>query len=164
MKVNILIICVVLYLCSSTSIVSQNQYPISTCNESRKSNKSVGERLRLPLPKCAYVKKAQDVDYEEYNIGFGPKTNRVWLEGIYGPSATVGEIPEGWEKSSVEITRRLWVYGEQHGVDARGKLPNGNYWRYFGTVGESIENYDVSAEAAAYFDSMIDKVCFLEWK
>lgn len=39
---------------------------------------------------------------------------------------------------------------------------NGNYWRYFGVLGESIHYYDLPPETAAYFDRVIDGGCFMD--
>jgi len=164
MKLNFLMICIALIIFNSTFVMAQNQYSISACSSSSKSQKFVGDRLRLPLPASAIVKKGRDVDYSNYYIGFGKKKNRVWLSGISGPNATSGQVPKDWLSSSSDVSQRTWKFGEFEGVDAKGKLANGNYWRYFGQFGESLKYYDVSAEAAAYFDGIIDNLCYQEWK
>ncbi len=110
------------------------------------------------------MKEGRDIDYSDYAVGFGPKKSRVWLQGIYGPVATSGKAPEGWLSASVEVTRRTWRFADLEGVDVKGKLANGNYWRYFGQYGESVRYYDVPADAAAYFDGLLNNVCFLDWR
>ena len=164
MKLNIIILCIALLLCASSTVVAQNQYSLSACDSSSKSGKLLGDGFKLKLPKGAIVKKGRDVDYSDYAIGFGPKNNRVWLSGIYGPVATSGKAPDNWLSASAEVSQRTWKFAELEGVDAKGKLKNGNYWRYFGMFGESIRYYDVPKEAAAYFDGIIDNVCFLDWR
>jgi hypothetical protein len=141
---------------------AQNQYSIPACT-SRDGKNLVGDRLRLQLPKGAIVKKGRDVDYSDYAIGFGTKS-RTWLEGIYGPMATSGEVPDNWLSASSEVSRTTWTSGNARGIDWKGKLPNGNHWRYFGRIGESVKYYDVPSDAASYFDSILNGVCFREWR
>ena len=162
MKLNPLILCPVLLLCASASTMAQSQYSIPACSSSSKSR--LGYTFQLSLPKGAIVRRGQDVDYSDYHIGFGAKRRRVWLSGIYGPIATSGKVPQDWLSSSVEVSQRTWKFGEYEGVDAKGKLANGNHWRYFGRFGESIRYHDVPADAAAYFDNIINNICFLDWR
>jgi hypothetical protein len=151
-------------MCSVTVAAQSSQYSIPECNLS-KSQKFVGDRLRLPLPKGAIIKTGRDIDYEDYYIGFGVKKNRVWLSGIYGPTATGGKVSNQWLTGSNDITQRIWKFsGGGEGIDVKGKLANGNYWRYLGQYGEAIKYYDVPAEAAAYFDKIIENLCYQEWK
>ena len=163
MKILNLSLGIILFSYSFISIVAQEKYTISPCNLPA-SNKFVGDRLILVLPKHSIVKKGQDVDYSNYFVGFGKKNNRVWLSGIFGPTATSGHVSDKQLSSSKNVLQKTWKFGEIEGTDTKGELPNGNFWRYFGQYGESIEYYDVSAEAAAYFDNLIDKVCYNEWK
>jgi hypothetical protein len=114
----------------------------------------------LRLTRGAVVKRGHDIDYSAYSVRFGPKKGRVWLQGIYGPSATSGQVPDEWLSASVEVTRRGWTFADLEGVDAKGRLANGNYWRYLGRYGESVSYYDVPSEAAAYFDGLLNNACF----
>ena len=127
--------------------------------------KVLGGRLKLHTPKGAIVKKGQDIDYSNYAVGFGAKKSRVWLQGIVTlPVATSGKVPDNWLSASVEVKRKTWKFADFEGVDVKRKLSNGNYWRYLGQLGESIKYYDVPAEAAAYFDGLLNNVCFLDWR
>ena len=162
-KLKFLLISFVILIWSCVPTSAQNEYTISSCNIS-KSQKFVGDRLRLPLPKGAIVKKGRDIDYEDYYVGFGEKKNRVWLSGIFGPTATSGEVSKDWLSSSNDIIQRTWKSSEDKGVDVKGKLANGNYWRYVGRYGESFKYYDVPKEAAEYFDSIIGNLCYQAWK
>jgi hypothetical protein len=63
-----------------------------------------------------------------------------------------------------EVDGITWRFADLEGVDAKGKLANGNYWRYLGQYGESVRYYDVPVEAAAYFDGLLNKACFLDWR
>jgi len=145
------------------SVFAQNQYSVPACNF-HKSKKFVGDRLRLPLPKGAKVKKGRDIDYEDYYIGFEKKKNRVWLSGIFGPNASGGEVSKDWLSSSSQVTQRTWKFGEDKGIDAKGKLANGNFWRYLGRYGEEFRYYNVPKDAAEYFDGIIENLCYQKWK
>jgi hypothetical protein len=149
-------------MCPATA-PAQSQYSIPDCSLSE-SQKFAGDRLRLPLPKGAIIKRGRDADYEDYYIGFGVKKNRVWLSGIFGLTATVGKVSKEWLSISSDITERVWKSGGGEGVDVKGKLANGNYWRYLGLYGESIKYYDVPVEAAAYFDGIIENLCYQDWQ
>ena len=161
MNLNLPIFCVAISLYASTPAAARSQYPVPTCGKSKRE-KIVGDRLKLPLPRGAVVKRITDADYSAYSIGFGAKQDRAWLSGVHGPLVSGEKAPEAWLSSSAEVSQRVWRHRKYEGIDARGKLTNGNYWRYFGQYGEVIQYYDVSAEAAAYFDSLIDKVCIAE--
>jgi len=62
--------------------------------------------------------------------------------------------------SETITSKRNWRFGDVSGVDVRGRLSNGNHWRYFGTLGESVNYYDVSGDAAEFFDKILDAVCY----
>ena len=162
MKLTVIILCLILCACSST--LAQEHYSLPACTSASRSGRVVGGRIKLRLPKGAILKQGRDIDYADYAVGFGPKKSRAWLQGIYGPVATSGIVPEEWLSASVEVTNRAWTFADLEGVDAKGKLANGHYWRYLGQYGESIRYYDVPAEAATYFDDLINKVCFLDWR
>ena len=163
MKVKTFLLCL-LFVSNCSYVLAQDQNSLAACDSSSTSKKSVGDRIKLPLPKNAVVKRGRDVDYSNYAIRFGPKKTPVWLEGIYGPTATSGAVPQDWLWLSVDVTRRVWNFGDVKGVDARGRLANGNYWRYFGLYGESVKYYDVPPNAAVYFDAIIDNSCFADWR
>lgn len=149
------------FVSACPTVLAQPQYSLAACDSSA-SKKAVGDRIKLHPPKDAVVKKGRDVDYSEYAIRFGPKKAPVWLQGIYGPTATSGAVSPDWLWLSTEVTRRQWNFGDLKGVDAKGRLGNGNYWRYLGRYGESVRYYDVPADAAAYFDGILNNACFLD--
>jgi len=150
-----------LLLFLSALTLAQSQYSLVACESTAKPKQMLGLRLKLEVGKDAIVRKGRDVDYSNYAIGFDKK-NRAWLNGIFGPNATSGHVPREWLSASSEVSQRTWKIGDIKGVDAKGKLANGNYWRYFGMFGESIHYYDVPPDAAAYFDRVIDGVCFMD--
>lgn len=157
-----ILFCLTLLLGTNAFAFAQSEYSLVACDSPAKAKKMVGGILKLNPSKEAIVKRGRDVDYSDYGIGFGKKDRRVWLQGIYGPNATSGRVPDDWLSASSEVTHRKWKFADLEGVDVKGKLPNGNYWRYFGMFGESIKYYDVPSDAAAYFDGIMNSVCILE--
>jgi hypothetical protein len=135
------------------------EWVIPRCAANDKSGR-IGFRLRLRVPKQAIARKARDVDYEDLAIGYGPKSNRVWLTGITGPySGAFGFPPYAWILNATEFSERSYKAGEIEGADLRGRMRDGTYWRYVGRLGESIEYSSLSKEQAAFFDRIIDGAC-----
>lgn len=164
MKIKISIFCLLTLLANFNVVKAQEKYNLPACKSVENEN-LIGDRFRIQVPKKAILKKGQDVDYSQYFIGFGKKRNRVWLSGIFGPLATSGKPTKDYTESSLEVMQKTWVFeGFEEGVDIKGKLKNGNYWRYFGAFGEAIKYYDVSLEAANYFDSILDGICYQKRK
>ena len=123
----------------------------------------VGDWLRLPVPQKAILRKGKDVDYQSYSIGFGQKKDRFWLWGGFGPTWSSGQVSIKLKESSTSFTEINWTFADSKlggGVDAKGKLKNGNFWRYFGIPGETLKYEDVSKDAAEYFDSIINNICY----
>jgi len=154
---GVLLFCLLLF--SSVTLRAQDQYTIPSCSE-HDFRRFVGGRYKVRIPKGVIVQRGKDVDYEDYDLGYVVQKKTFWLSGIFGPMATSGEIPKDWLASSVEVTRRIWKRGEFQGVDAKGRLPNGNYWRYFGQVGEAIKYHDVPKDAATFFDRILEVFVF----
>lgn len=139
------------------SSISSFAFVIPVCGEAAKTE--LGWRLRIVPPPKAAITKDNDIDYESYRIEFREKSSKFFLEGIFGPFATSGQIPRDWLSGS-EPTIKTWRHGEVDVIDGRGQLANGHYWRYVGTYGNSIRYYDVTRKAADYFDQILDLVCF----
>ena len=135
------------------------QWSLPRCTDHDKRNR-VGFTLRMRVPKDGIARKGRDADYEDLAIGYGPKSNRVWLTGITGPhSGAFGFPPYGWILNATEFSERSYKAGDVEGADMRGRLRDGTYWRYLGRVGESIKYDGLTREQAAYFDRIIDGAC-----
>ena len=152
-------ICVILLSCS---LPAQEIWQISPCSDPVAKKKLLGERLRLPRPKGAPIRKAQDHDYAEFYLGFGKGNSRVWMNGIYGPNATGGS-PSAKLLETEVISNRVSNVDGVSVVDIRGRKADGTYWRFLGTYGERIQYTDVTKEAAEYFDRVLDVACYLSW-
>jgi len=74
---------------------------------------------------------------------------------MWGPGAPEDE--EVWR--SVVYNESAYELGRATVIDARGELPNGNWWRSVGRLGESAAYYDVNESTAHIFDQMLDGAC-----
>jgi hypothetical protein len=138
--------------------VTATELGLSDCSRVRNAGKRVGQSLRLPVPKGADSHEGFDVDHGYFSIGYISERNRIWLEGIYGPMATIGIPPEEWILEAKEFTERSYT-GAVTGADMRGRSKDGKYWRYIGGLGESIKYSGVTEDIAAFFDKIIDNAC-----
>lgn len=160
-----LFICIMLSFCACISVDAQKSRRIPACNESAEKSRMVGYgALRLTLPKDAVVREIKDVDHRRYEIGFGEEKSRVELIGFSGPNVGDGKVSRDVLSASLKYTRRTWVFANYKVLDTKGKLKSGRYWREFGRFGEVIVYHNVPAEASAYFDNIIDTVCFITVK
>lgn len=125
------------------------------CAESLSSKWTVDGRSESN-PKPAAAPQSRDVPTwgEGLNYTWEKKTYR--LREMLGPMANSGEIPDDWLAASTSVVRRSWNHNHIDGMDLKGKLSNGNQWRYFSLCGESWSYYDVPTEAAVFFDRVID--------
>lgn len=160
-----LFVCIVLSFCAFMPVDAQKPRLIPACSESAETSKMIGYgTLRFTLPKDAVVREIKDVDHWRYEIGFGDEKSRVWLIGFNGPNVGDGNVSRDVLSASLKYTRRTWAFENYKVLDTKGKLRNGRYWREFGRFGEVIVYRNAPAEAAAYFDSIIDTVCFIRVK
>ena len=147
-----------------SSVVAQTSstYSIPPCKATDSRN-FVGSRIRFPVPSDAVVKKGFDVDYGWYDIT-PPKNNSNVLSIGYGPMWGGLSGVENLRKLLTHQVERTLVPDDKKiigsGTDIKGRLKNGNYSRLFGFSWETIEYNDVSQEAAASFDSIIDNGCY----
>jgi hypothetical protein len=137
---------------------SESGLILPVCPKVQKSKNRIGNNLILSVPKGAEFHKGYDTDYGYFSIGYGPKQNRIWLQGIYGPMATSGLPPQDWLLDASEFSERAYT-GHPVGADVRGRSKAATRWRYIGGLGESVEYSGASEEAAAFFDKIIDGAC-----
>lgn len=146
---------------SETTIIleeSNEQFIIPECNSSEKEKSSIGNMLRISLPKGTKAKKGFDVDYGYFSIK--GKTKNVLLKGIYGVYATDGLPSEDWVYKSADFSIKVWSLGEYIILDVYGHYKNGNKWRNFGGYGEAIYYSNVPDNEAVFFDKLIDNICY----
>lgn len=126
------------------------------CAETRDSMRSVEKQYNLPIPSQAIAPRGGDGIYWGEGLAHTVQNKTYWLFVTLGPISASGKVPDDWLAASTAATRKTWKHGDTENVDVKGKLANGNHWRYFSQCGESSKYYDVPAEASAFFDRMID--------
>src|SRR5262245_13176576 len=139
---------------------SQNlEIALPKCQAGESSGKRFGHSIRLLVPEGAKSKEGFDVDYAYFSIGMRSSSRQVWLNGIYGPMATIGLPPEEWILNAIEFSERSY---KDKGLfsDMRGRAKDGTYWRYVGAIGESIQYSGLTEQEAKYFDTVIDTACY----
>jgi hypothetical protein len=110
------------------------QWALPLCTKGDK-RKRVGFTVRMLAPKDAIARQGSDVDYQNFAIGYGPKSKRVWLSGVSVPYGSLGIPPYAWILNATEFSERSYKAGDDEGADMRGRLQNGTYWRYVGRLG-----------------------------
>jgi hypothetical protein len=144
-------------------IAGQENVELPACADGIQNKKTLGQRLRFEVPKGAKLKRGKDIDYVDYNVGFGKGTERVWMHGIHGSNASGGKVSSELLDTNI-ISQRIWKSEGIEMVDARGTLTNGHYWRFIGIFGEQVAYKNVPKDAADYFDRMLDTICYLSWE
>ena len=147
-------------LCGLTTADAQQPKPIFACLGHAKIE--VGYHLKLRLAKEANIKKDTNDDTFSYRVTFDGQPKTVSFQGAYGAETTSGFVPKPWLVESTNVVDRPRVYNGIKINDTRGRLENGNLWRFIGLYGESIRYYDVPRGDAALLDTLFDQVCYDE--
>ena len=112
----------------------------------------------LPVPVKTHVKDYHDIDYGMHVISFPRNkiehmiTHDGPLWGAYYPFVDL-------LKNVIHLQERALSTGEDS-EEMRGVLSNGNKFRWIGGRFDDAYYYDVSPEAAIFFDRIIDEMCF----
>jgi hypothetical protein len=136
-----------------------SEIALPKCQAGESSGKRIGDSFRLLVPEGAKSNEGFDVDYGYFSIVMRSSSRQVWLNGIYGPTATIGLPPEEWILNAIEFSERSY---KDKGLfsDMRGLAKDGAYWRYVGAIGESIQYSGLTEQEAKYFDTIIDTACY----
>jgi hypothetical protein len=126
------------------------------CAEKRDSMTSVEKEYDLPISSQAIAPGGEDLIYWSEGLAHTVQNKTYRLVVTLGPISASGKLPDDWLAASTAATRRTWKHRDTENVDVKGKLANGNHWRYFSQCGESLKYYDVPTEASAFFDRIID--------
>lgn len=146
---------------AGTGAVYGQRRIIPVCPTASDAERLVGFEIKLLIPKETTVEQGHNGDYVYWRINFGQDKGHFRLSGFSGLQAFSGEPSRENIKASRKFIRRYWVHNKQRGVDARGTFKNGKLWRNFGMFGDVVSYYNVSADAAAYFDRLITTACFI---
>ena len=161
---------VVLNLCVAALSAQSGRPPGSGSLDKRivccNAAKHHGRRIKVDMdlveffvPRFAHVSKGGDFEgHVWHDIWFGPEQNRTRLIIVYG------QHPAGlaWEHeppADIVWTTTHWSCRDIDGKDGRAVAADGRRWR-FRTLLSGVAQYDgVSAEAAEYFDKILDSMC-----
>jgi hypothetical protein len=99
--------------------------------------------------------------YGEHDSHWYFKFSQNTLHIVEGYAWHSGLPLESTLTSSEGIKIRGWVFGETVGLDLSGKTREGKRWRWVGApIALAIEYSDTSEDAADYFDSIVETMCF----
>jgi len=136
-----------------------NSWRLGICGASD-DHARAGWHMKVLIPQNACIIRGFDVDYHYINIYF--KSGNV-LESMRlgtGPLWGGGSPSIHLLLSAKEIQERELVAKNQTGIDFRFLDRDGGRWRETGFFSESILYSNVSEQAAAFFDSIIDTMCW----
>jgi hypothetical protein len=152
----------------SAAVIAQDdkKFSLRACDAAVGKENLIGERLRFVIPEKAIVKRRHDSDYNDYWIAFGNKKNRSWLHGGFGPQWSGGRPTKMFTESTRFEETRTWDFGltGHNGLDIKGRTAEGKFSRFFGGIGDTLVYEGVPKEAAEYFDSIINSVCYQPWQ
>lgn len=153
-------------------VTSDSTFNLPTCSEKYhvqdqdlirgrhvpKNVRLLGFSHLLPIPVEARIKNSHDIDYSKHVISFphNKKEHMIThdgpLWGAYYPSVNL-------LKNVAHLQERALSTGEDS-EEMRGVLSNGHRFRWIGGNFDDAYYYDVSPEAAEFFDHIIDQMCF----
>ena len=138
---------------------------IPSCSKGKELGKRMGFVFRFLIPRGSRERHGYDVDYAYSYVSY-PNEKNV-LQIMSGPLVTWGmPLPFADRLLSSESFEERWIVGFDGGwvgIDASGRLRNGNRWRQVTMAWHEASWYDnVSDQAAASFDKILDSVCIAE--
>src|SRR5262249_49133869 len=114
--------------------------------------------MTFVLPKGTNIRRGNDVDYSTAHVQF----KKNWMRYGSGPTWSFGLPPilSSYLENVAELSERDVIFNSDVvGVEYRGKRTDGTYFRFIGKFVETIEYDDVTREAAAFFDGILDTMC-----
>jgi hypothetical protein len=116
--------------------------------------------LLFPVPPGVEAAvQGADADYASRGYYLHTDQGYKWISHGSGPFYTFGLPLDDDVWLSVEYEEVTYGAGGETIVDARGKYPNGNRWRYLGRSGESASYSNIDETTARTFDKFLDGVC-----
>ena len=113
--------------------------------------------MQFTAPSGVQLRPGADDDYRTVSLRRG----RSWLTFGTGPFWTWGLPATQTFKEMAHVAERdVILSSEVEAAEYRGTLPNGNRWRTITKFFESIEYYNAPPADAAYFDRIIDTLCY----
>ncbi len=115
-----------------------------------------------PKPKCNLqiprikTKQANDVDYTATWTYVETKSGRKGIITGRGPSYSWGAPSDSQVWQSVEYSEVMYEDGM---IDARGRMPDGTYWRSRTRFGAAAQYYKVGKADAELLDCLMERCC-----
>jgi hypothetical protein len=140
---------------------SEQPRTLSACSEAVKKDKRQADMsLRVSLPRDAKIKAGAEADARMLAIGY-----RVdWMVDGSGPQWSSGLPDLKLWKQLVNVEERDITVDDPHVTiaiaDYSGLLQDGSHFRFIGTRGQGIAYTDATVDSAAYFDSLLDTLCW----
>lgn len=135
---------------------------VQSCASAHRPGRRIASNLAIVefhVPRLAHVKKVADTDYVEYYVRFGPGRDRMWLKFMFGGMAG-GHSPHDLQNSSITWTSQDWgCHADKDGTDWRGVGADGRRWRHISIPFGFAEYRAVPANAAEFFDKILDSRC-----
>ena len=137
-----------------------SEWIVPTCKSLKSPGKRIGFRLKFPVPRDAKTGNGGDVDFSTFGLGIQQDKEWSWIEGGVGPTWSHAGPREELLLNAAEFTVRSYKAGTWSGFDVKGRSATGEYWRYLGWVGESVNYRVASKDVAAAFDRIIEGACY----
>jgi hypothetical protein len=127
----------------------------ATCSAGETVHGASQGSMRFRIPKGARLQRGADIDYELFVV----KRGRHLLTHGGGVHWSYGlPLMSDWKALQSVVERD--VSGPLDTADYRGLLNDGTHFRFVGRLGETIVYRGVDPATAAYFDTIIDSLCW----
>jgi hypothetical protein len=105
------------------------------------------------------TREVRDVDYAETRTYIETPEGPKGIAKGQGPNYSFGAPIDSLVKDSAEYSEVMYSSGL---IDARGKMPDGTFWRERTSFGEATHYRDVDQRTAQLLDRLIDGDCHKE--
>jgi hypothetical protein len=113
--------------------------------------------LRFRLPPGSRAQTSNDRDYQLFHVRYGVD----WMEHGGGPHWSSGlPVPSTWKEWTMIQEKDIKPPEDVPMSDYSGRRADGSHFRFIGLFSETISYDKVSTAAAAYFDRILDTLCW----
>lgn len=119
-----------------------------------------GDAHLYPVPDNAAVEHQSDIDYGAEIVSYRKGRKNHML--IYWGYSYLGEYPDIHLFDNVDKFTERALSTEENTEEIKGTLKNGRRFRWIGASFGPTFYYDVTSEAAEYFDRIMDQGCVLD--
>jgi hypothetical protein len=130
------------------------------CNQFIDNSKRIGWHMKVLVPEGTEIERNSGADTESIGISFLSGKGLEWMLLGTGPLWGGGSPPLHLLISPKDIKEQELLVGEKRGIDFRVLDKDGGRWRETGFFTETMSYSNVSDQAAAFFDSVIDTMCW----